>query len=306
MKKNFSVWLMAAIIAVSAVFFPNISFAAEEVFSYETSEKILNSIPAAKGKYKIRQRPILIQGAMDIETATLVSALKNPVAYRHLNYLYIAGTYKNYPVVIAKTEIGIANAAASTALAINYFNPVAVINQGTAGGHIPSLQGNDIVICERSINLACYRTEYQPQGAGMKIENQEMRGTYALNKTTGKFQLYKEYFPDAKLLEVAKNVADSHREFNCTVGTIGTADTWLNGIDYINFLHEKYGEICEEMENNSVAQICQNADIPFVGIRVISNNITNGAEFDPNSAVTCQNFVLLVVEKYIDTILKKN
>lgn len=297
---------MATIIAVFAVFFPTISFASEEVFSYETSAKILDSIPAAKGKYKIRQRPILIQGAMDIETANLVSALKNPVAYRHLNYLYIAGTYKNYPVVISKTEVGIANAAASTALAINYFNPVAVINQGTAGGHIPSLKLNDIVIGERSINLASYRTDYQPEGAGIKIEAQELRGTHALNKTTGKFQRYTEYFPDAELFKIAKSVAESYSEFNCTVGTIGTADTWLCGIDHINFLHEKYGSTCEEMENNSVAQICQNADIPFIGIRVISNNITNGAEFDPNSAITCQNFVLLVVEKYISTILKKN
>lgn len=126
-------------LAVAAVFltFAPVQVSAEIVestiaaeFAVDT-EKLIDSLPVAKGKYKSRQRPILIQGAMNSEIGILVRALKNPVVYRHLNYVYIAGTYKNYPVVISRTEEVIPNAAASTALALTNFNPVAVINQGT-------------------------------------------------------------------------------------------------------------------------------------------------------------------------------
>ena len=115
-------------------------------------EKFYATLPQAKGNYKSRQRPIVIEGAMNTETEVLIRALKNPVAYREMNYMFVAGTYKDYPVVIVRTEIGVANAAASTALAIKKFNPCIVINQGTAGGHDSALKIGDIIIGERSFD----------------------------------------------------------------------------------------------------------------------------------------------------------
>ncbi len=271
----------------------------------ENFQKYLESLPQKTGNYKSSQRPVMIEGAMNIEIDNFVRSLKNPVIYRILNYVYVAGTYKNYPVIIARTEQGIANAATVTALGIENFNPVAVINQGTAGGYIPDLHLGDIVICEKAVNTAAYKTEYSPQGAGLNLTAQEMRGTFAYDKQTKTFQPHKEYFADEKLLSIAKNIADSNKKFNVTVGTIGSADAWHNGIDHINFLHEKYGIICEEMETVAAAQICKTVDVPFIGIRTISNNITNGDEYSERTAVSSQNFVLLVVDKYISSVLKK-
>ena len=60
------------------------------------------------------------------------------------------------------------------------------------------------------------------------------------------------------------------------------------------------------METNIVAQICQNAGVPFIGIRVISNNVTtNNSRYVPESAKIGQDFVLLVVEDYIHDVLKR-
>ncbi|MBQ7722893.1 MAG: hypothetical protein IJT57_01090, partial [Selenomonadaceae bacterium] len=129
-------------------------------------EKFYATLPKAKGYYKSRVRPILIEGAMNTETEVLVRALKNPVAYQDLNYLFVAGTYKDYPVVIVRTEIGVANAAASTALAIKKFNPIAVINQGTAGGHDPALKIGTVIIGERSFDNTAFRSAYSVAGAG--------------------------------------------------------------------------------------------------------------------------------------------
>ena len=131
-----------------------------------------------------------------------------------------------------------------------------------------------------------------------------MRGVYAYDKATGNFQPYKESLADPTLLKVAQNVADAHKEFNVTTGVIGSADWWMCWVDYMTFLHEKYGVVCEEMETNAVAQICQNTGLPFIGIRVLSDNITVNDDYAPNSATIAQDFVLLVVEDYIKTLRK--
>ena len=241
---------------------------------------------------------------MDIETDVLIHALKNPVAYRELNYLFVAGTYKGYPVVVARTEVGLANAAASTALAIRKFNPVAVINQGTAGSHDPNLHVGNIVVGAHSIEVTSFKTAYSPAGSGIDLTQQEMRGVYAFDEASGNFQRYAEYHADPTLFNMAFAVANAHENFNVVSGTIGTGDTWLNCVDYINFLHEKYGTSCEEMETCAVAQICHTAGIPFVGIRVISNSALTGEDFSVESATVAQNFVLLVVEDYVNKILR--
>jgi len=271
----------------------------------DSFEKFLRTLPRKTGTYKSRQQPILVSGAMNIEISDFVYALKNPVLYRHLNYIYIAGTYKGYPIVVSRTEENESNAAATTALALKFFKPVAVINTGIAGAHIPNLKINDIVIGGRSVEFSAYYEKYQPEGAGIDITNREMRGTAAYDKTTGIFTLQKEFFADKTLLDVAKKVADTHEEFTAMVGTLGTANTWVANVDHVKFLHETYDTACEDMETNAAANICHNSGVPFIGIRVISDNITTGEKFVRSSAYTAEKFVLLVMEQYINDVLKK-
>lgn len=265
----------------------------------ENIQKILDRIPEKK-HYKSRQRPIMIQGAMNVEIDRLVRTLKNPVAYKFSKYVYFAGTYKNYPVVIVRTEQGMSNAAASTVIGINEFNPVAVINQGTAGGHDYKVHVNDIVIGEKTFETFAIKTDFNAAGDGVGITNQEMRGVYAYDHEQKTFRKYTEFLADPKLFRIAKQTADEHKEFNVTVGTIATADAWLENVDYINFLNEKYSSTCEEMETHAAAHICQNLGVPFIGIRVISDNCLNYEDWDVATAYTGQDFVLLVVEKLIE------
>ena len=83
------------------------------------------------------------------------------------------------------------------------------------------------------------------------------------------------------------------------------SDTTMQDLEKLSdFLNKKYGMTCEEMETNAVAQICQNADLPFIGIRVLSDNITINDDYAPKSATIAQDFVLLVVEDYIKAIKK--
>ena len=312
MRKIFLL-LTAIFFASNIFFFPNAS--AENKANLQeaigksfvgdgTFINFLNELPQKKGAYKSSKRPILIEGAMNIEIDDLVYALKNPCVYRILNYVYIAGTYKNYPVIVARTEQGMENAAAVTALAIENFNPIAVINQGTAGGHVADAKVNSIIIGNKYVNTSAYITENTPEGAGVTITPQKMRGTFAYDKDEKIFKLYQEYLPDTTLLKIAEEVAASNKNFETLTGTISSANTWQNGLDHHKYLNETYGSLCEEMENCSAAQICQSSNVPFIGIRVISNNARLAAIYNAETANTSQEFVLLVVEKYIKKISK--
>ena len=84
-------------------------------------------------------------------------------------------------------------------------------------------------------------------------------------------------------------------------GTIGSADTWNSELDRIAFLHKTYGTSVEEMEAASVAQIAKQFNVPFLAIRVLSNNITNNGAYDPKTGEACQEFVLDVVVEYMKT-----
>lgn len=307
--KNFFALLISTLLLATAPAYAE-TYSIDKVdevadFSGAEAEKFFSTLPQAKGEYKSSRRPILLEGALNIETDIFVRALKNPVAYRELNYLFVAGTYKNYPVVVVRTEQGLANAAASTALAIKKFNPVAVINQGTAGGHDPKIKIGDIIIGTKSIPLFAIKTTYTKRGEGADITNQELRGTFAYDEVTKKFQPYTEYHANTELFNMAFAVANTQKNFNVVSGVISSSDAWLNTIDYINFLHEKYGSSCEDMETAAVAQVCQNVGVPFIGIRILSDNNTIKYEYDPSVAKPCQEFVLLVAEKYIDTFLNR-
>ncbi|MBR5914181.1 MAG: 5'-methylthioadenosine/S-adenosylhomocysteine nucleosidase [Selenomonadaceae bacterium] len=260
----------------------------------EKVEQDIAKIPVAKSAYKSLKRPIMIQGAMNSEIGTLIKSLRNPVIYKHMNYVYIAGTYKNYPVVIARTEKGMENAAAVTALGIEHFNPIAVINQGTAGGYSPTLHRGDIVIGEKTFNYAAYRID--------ENLNRDFYGTYAYDTAKETFQQQTDFFSDTKLLSIAKEVADSHKEFNTAVGVIASADTWTSNSGLMKLMNENYGVLCEEMETASAAQICQTAGVPFIGIRVLSNNYTNGEDFSVSTAYNAQRFILYVVASLIQAV----
>ena len=83
--------------------------------------------PAAAG-------PIVVQGAMPVEAERFAQRLVNPREEQIGGWRFWHGTVDGYPVVVSETLKGMSNAAAAAAIAATQFHPVAIINQGTAGG----------------------------------------------------------------------------------------------------------------------------------------------------------------------------
>jgi len=52
-------------------------------------------------------------------------------------WTFWSGSVDGYPVIVSRTLKGVENAAAATAIVIQRYNPIAIINQGTAGGYDP-------------------------------------------------------------------------------------------------------------------------------------------------------------------------
>ena len=80
---------------------------------------------------------------------------------------------------------------------------------------------------------------------------------------------------------------------------IGSSDVWNSELDRIQRFHDQFGTTAEEMETASAAQIAGLFQIPFLGIRVVSNNITNGEPYDTRTGEACQDYVYEVVKAYV-------
>ncbi|MGL4738706.1 MAG: 5'-methylthioadenosine/S-adenosylhomocysteine nucleosidase [Cellulosilyticaceae bacterium] len=255
-------------------------------------------IPAVK-LVEATQRPLLIQGAMDVETEIMMAALENPEDITLGVWKYTKGTIDGYPVVIGRTRIGMSNAAASTVLAIEHFSPVAIINQGTAGGHDPDLHKYDIVLGKDVVNMGAFKTVFTDKGKGIHPTTWEQLNLEVVDQETGEWKYVNRFEGDEALLAAANSVKDTYKKGKIVEGTIGSADEWNKEIDRILWLHETLGTSAEEMETASVAQIAESYGVPFLGIRILSNNEVHKELYDRTTGEDSQAYTLEVAKAYI-------
>lgn len=269
------------------------SMSAEVSKNTEASKE--NTEATTENKSEETSRPIVVIGPMESEYAILESTLENPEETLIGPYKFIRGTISGQDVVTLRSYVGMTNAAIVTTLAIQEFNPSAVIFQGTSGGHNPAYHQGDIVLGENIINIGAYYSPHKDAGQGSDFTEWDMPGIQMKSETPGKFEDVEVLHSDAKLLEIAKSVAYDHG--NVYVGTISSGDIWNKEIDRINYLHEEYGSDCEEMEGHAVAQVCYQFDVPVLGIRILSNSeLHPEEEFDHIFGEYCQKFSIDVIK----------
>ena len=253
-------------------------------------------------------RPVIVQGAMDLEVKKFAGRLDNVRVEKVGSWTFWRGTLDGYPVIVSKTMKGVSNAAASTALAAERYHPVAIINQGTAGGHVPELHVYDIVLGKYAVNLGAFKTAYRKPGQGSDfpgwtpldlLVSEDSAGENPNAHTMRRFQ------GNEQLLTAAESVKHLYRKGRIVQGVIGSAEIWNSELDRIRWIHNQYGTTVEEMETASAAQIAGFYQIPFLGIRVLSNNITNDGKYDAKTGEACQDYVYEVVKAYIAGTLKR-
>lgn len=248
--------------------------------------------------FDFRKQPsILIEGAMDTETAYLVEKLKEKRTHKIGNWLFHTGFLGKYeePVIVVKTYQGMVNAAAATSLALAHFSLKAVINQGIGGGHDADVHKGEIVIGTKVIPMGAMIRPFSEAGAGIDEKNFKPLPIEIYLRETQKTKKVTEFYCDEKLIAAAEQIKGNW----CThTGIIGSADEWNNQLDRISLLGRKYHTTVEDMESAAAAQLCTSYGIPFLGIRILSNSIVNGEEFDESVGESGQKFLC----EYIETL----
>lgn len=188
-------------------------------------------------------------------------------------------------VALINTGVGVANAAAATALACAQLSPRALISQGTAGAHDIALHSGDLVLGDRIVRLGAYRSAPAARG----VHPLSWQPLSPDGGTGGAVALAS----DARLIELARAAAAA-RGFNApggpraVVGAVGSGDVWNCERDMIDYLNRTYGTACEEMETYAAAQACARFGVRCLSVRAISNNERLGEAYDPTTARAAQ------------------
>ncbi len=243
-------------------------------------------------------KTILVQGAMDSEIEQLIKMLSEYNSEysevkqaTHNGYLFYETKLGDARIIISKTEMGIMNASVSTMLAAEKYHPSIIINQGTAGAHLRSLNVGDIIIGEEAVYINNMRSPAKKKG----------EGSNALEWLPG---MSLSFLIKATPFLVEK-AASIEFDGNVLCGRLGSGDVYSKEVDRIDLLHSQLGEICEDMESVAVYKCCQTLGIPFIGIRVISNNeITGNDDVEKQFEVAqtrLQSFIFKFLKQLVDT-----
>lgn len=243
-----------------------------------------------------KRKPIIIQGAMEIEIEYLMKQLENVKKVNIQGYEFYEGAINNYPIVISKTNVGEVEMSVATLLGIINYSPIAIIVQGTAGAHDLSLYKHDIVVGTSCININSFESSVKEKGKGSNPLEWELK-TF---KSGVENDVLIENYANSELVEVSKKVQSKYTKGKVVFGVLGSGDGWNKEWDRIEWLNRNYNTLCEDMESISTYSICNNFNIPVLGIRVISNNERiEGQIYDRTTGSDSQEFTLEVCKEYI-------
>ncbi len=233
-----------------------------------------HDVPAAK-----RTGITGILGAFADETDLLLAQVqqKKEVVIRQVHFTQ--GILKGRPVVIAQSGIGKVNAAITTTLMLEHFQPSEILFTGIAGAVDPALSPGDLVIGTR--------VAYHDYGS-LLPDSMQRRATR--NPVT--MQENPLYFPcDARLLQLADRAGKtiplekvSGRSGNLSprivAGIIVTGDVFVSSAAATQKLYSQMNAEATEMEGAAVGQVCWQQQVPFIVIRSMSDNAGNNAYSD--------------------------
>lgn len=189
---------------------------------------------------------------------------------------YLTGNLSGRSIALLNTGIGKTNAATELTAFLSgcSLHVEGVIATGCAGAAVAELSVGDIVIG----NSYCYYDVY----CGEPNQNGQVQGMPAV-------------FPSA--FTMLKH-AEEYR-----LGTIATGDWFVTTKEKIeaikNFLPNSYNVCAIDMESATLAQVCYKLGLPFVSVRVISDN-----PLLPNQEEQYEGFWNDIADKAFDSLTK--
>lgn len=236
-------------------------------------------------------KPIVIQGALqnEIEYLLKIFEVKNKINIG--SYFFYECIYKNYPVIISKTKIGEISSAIATTLAIQKYDPLFILNQGTAGALVEWLNKKDIVIGKQIYYLSQFSTDENK-------ENDEINPWKKVGYRTIDNEIV-SYNANEKLLSWLQSIDILKRE-NIYFDIIGSGDIWTKDVNQMKKYNNDYGIVCEAMECTGAYMAANSFQTPLVSIRVISNNEIKKQQYDEKTSIITQKLIINIMDKFLD------
>lgn len=195
---------------------------------------------------------IAIIGAMEQEVTLLREQINAQFTLSRGGCKIYYGKFGDLDIALLKSGIGKVSAAIGTILLIEHFAPEFIINTGSAGGLVPTLQVGDIVVstqvCYHDVNVTAFG--YQPG------QMAQCPATFNANK---------------KLITLAEKCIEK-LNLHAVRGLICSGDSFINGTKEFTYICQIFPEaIAVEMEGAAIAHVCHQFGIPFVVVRAISD-----------------------------------
>lgn len=238
--------------------------------------------------------PIVIHSAMGIEIEFLKDKMIDLKKEQYGNFIFYEGKFNDYPIVLNISGVGTIYTASDMMYVIYKYKPMCVINLGIVGSYHKEIHKNDFIVGSKCLNVNSYRTSYLEEGMGSDYQNWEM-----ITFKEGIDELV-YWNCDKALLKLINELSDGYTDGNFFNGIIGSGDVWNNEIDRLLYLNSKYDLICSDMECISVYMVCNSFNIPAISLKVVSDNIILGEEYDRGVTKNIENVLL----KYLDKIIK--
>ena len=236
------------------------------------------------------ENPIIIQGALQSEIDYLLKIFEIKNKTNLGGYVFYECIYKNYPIIISKTKMGEISSAIATTLCIQKYNPLFILNQGTAGALVEWLNKEDVVIGKQIYYISQFSTD----------ENKETDDINPWKK-----QEYRtidneviSYNANQKLLNWLQNLEILNKH-NIYFDSIGSGDIWTKDINQMKKYNNGYGIVCEAMECSGAYMAANSLETPLISIRVISNNEIKNQEYDEKSGIYSQKLVINILDEFL-------
>ncbi|MBM6619674.1 5'-methylthioadenosine/S-adenosylhomocysteine nucleosidase [Bacillus suaedaesalsae] len=196
---------------------------------------------------------VAIIGAMEEEVQILRGKLEGAEVEVVAGCEFTFGKLQGTDVVLLRSGIGKVNAAMSTTILMQRFQPDYVINTGSAGGFLQTLNVGDVVIStevrHHDVDVTAFGYEYgQVPGLPVAFKANDL------------------------LIEAATGAVHELEGVQVVEGGIATGDSFMNDPERVSYVRSKLPNLyAVEMEAAAVAQVCHQFDKPFVVIRALSD-----------------------------------
>lgn len=208
-------------------------------------------------------KKIGIIGAMEVEIASLKSAMKVSRMLKKAQMEFLEGELEGCQAVVVRSGIGKVNAAVCTQILVDEFGVGGVINTGIAGSLKAEINIGDIVLSTDVLHH-----DMDATGFGYPLGQIPQMDAFS-------FQA------DEQMRKLAKEVCEEvNPEIRVFEGRVVSGDQFISSREVKDKIKENFDGCCTEMEGAAIAQTAYLNQIPFVIIRAISDKADDSATMD--------------------------